>query len=253
MKTTKYGQAQVSIGADAEEIGRAAGEDFAAAANALLATREEIAVIFATGNSQATFHDAIAARTDIDWSRISLLHLDEYVGVPDSIPESTAWRMRTAVADRVHPRAFYGFHGDNDPEAEALRYAELVERLAPAICVMGIGENGHMAFNDPGSDFETDLLVEIVTLSEGSKRQILGEGRFTDIDEVPKTAVTLTIPALIAPEHVIVVVPDARKAEAVKAALEGPISQDCPGSILQEVPQARIYLDAASAHLLAPR
>ena len=250
MRTKAYGELPVTIYDDAEAMGRAAADDFAATAAELLAERDEISVIFATGNSQATFRAAIAERDDIQWHRINVLHLDEYLGVSADLPESTVWRMQHDIVDVVHPKAFYPFRGENDPDQEVLRYTEILQRLKPEICVLGVGENGHLAFNDPPADFDTENLIEIVTLSEASRRQILGEGRFGSFERVPQNAVTMTVPALLAPQHVIVIVPDRRKAESIRATLEGAVTPECPGSILQTAAHARMYLDSEAASLL---
>jgi len=254
MQNLMYDSLAVTIGPDADTIGAAAADDFAASAASLLKERSEIAVIMATGNSQRGFRESIIGRDDIDWSRITILHLDEYVGVSGDRPESTSWRMQHDVVDHVRPKAFHAIDGTADPVEEMARYSRLLVELQPSICVLGVGENGHLAFNDPPADFETDELLIQAELSEASKKQIVGEGRFAAPgDVVPDQALTLTVPALLEPEHLIVIVPDSRKAAAVKATLEGPISPECPGSILRTVARARMYLDQDSSALLEAR
>lgn len=254
MQNLKYGSLDVTVGADSAAIGALAANDFAVTAAALLEVRPEIAVIMSTGNSQRDFYDALVARDDIDWSRITIMHVDEYLGVSPDLPESTTWRMRNGIVERVSPRAFHAINGEGGVEEEIARYSRLLEELPPSICVLGVGENGHVAFNDPPADFDTDELLIMVRLSEASKRQIVGEGRFAKPgDVVPGEALTLTVSALLRPDHVIVVVPDARKADAVKSALEGPVTPECPASILQSVQNARMYLDQESSALLEAR
>src|SRR5262249_38720308 len=132
-------------------------------------------------------------------------------------------------------------------------YAALLEAHRPIACVMGIGENGHLAFNDPPADFSTKRVVHLVTLAESCRQQQVGEGHFAQLEDVPRQAVSLAVPALLTPRHILVIAPEARKAEAVRAALEGPITPDCPASILRTAPQARLYLDRDSAALLGAR
>jgi glucosamine-6-phosphate deaminase len=129
-------------------------------------------------------------------------------------------------------------------------YSSLLEAHKPIACVLGIGENGHLAFNDPPADFNTDKIIHVVRLAESARRQQVGEGHFASVDQVPRQAISLTIPALLKPPHVLAVVPEARKAPAVKAALEGPLTSDCPASILRTMPQVKLYLDLDSAALL---
>jgi glucosamine-6-phosphate deaminase len=159
--------------------------------------------------------------------------------------------MKERIVEPLRPRRFEGLAGDFIPaDAAIARYEALLRDLTPAICVMGIGENGHLAFNDPPADFGAEEWVRIVELDEVSRQQQVGEGHFPSLADTPREAISLTIPALLAPQRVIVVAPEARKARAVKAALEGPVSPAVPASILRTQPQARLYLDADSAALL---
>ena len=235
----------------ADEVGKLAAEEFAAAAQAALKSRDEISVVLSTGNSQGSFREAIKARDDIEWSRITVLHVDEYLGVSGDLPASTGWRMNEDFVKHVSPKAFFAIRGDHLPvEEELARYTGLIQELRPSICVMGIGENGHLAFNDPPADFETTEVMQMVTLDDACKRQVVGEGRFPSVEEVPQRALTMTVHALLQPETVLVLVPESRKAAAVKLALEGPISPLCPASILRRNPHARLYLEPDSAELL---
>ena len=171
----------------------------------------------------------------------------------DSHPASFSRWIRTEIADVFHPRAFYGIRGDTpDSEAEIARYTALLREHRPDVCVMGIGENGHLAFNDPPADFTTDALVHIVTLAEAARLQQVGEGHFPTLDDVPTHAFSLTIRALLQPAHALVLVPEARKARAAQAALEGPVIDLLPASILRTQSHVRLYLDADSASLLRP-
>lgn len=251
MKDQMYDQLNVKTSDSEEELGLAAAEHFAAAVRETLAAREETAVLLATGNSQRSFREAIIDRNDIDWSRITVLHVDEYLGIAPDGPSSTAWRMNEDFVKHVRPKEFFGLRGDHpSPQEELERYSQLVEKLDPTVCVMGIGENGHLAFNDPPADFDTEEVMQIVTLDDACKRQVVGEGRFPSVEQVPERALTLTIHALLQPETVLVLVPEARKAAAVRNALLGPIEPACPASILRRAPHATLYLEPESAALL---
>jgi glucosamine-6-phosphate deaminase len=168
-------------------------------------------------------------------------------------PASFRRYLHEKVIDTLRPQAFFEVRGDTcNSQDECDRYADLLARFPADICCLGIGENGHLAFNDPPyADFNDPAMVKIVKLAEKSRHQQVGEGHFASLDEVPTEAITLTIPALLAPSCVIGIVPEARKAEAVKAALLGPITEDCPASILRQTPQARLFLDQDSAELLS--
>lgn len=252
MQERTYGDLRVNVLETNEALGVFAAEAFAAAVQSELSTKEQIAVILATGNSQLSFIKAVAQRDDIDWSRIIVLHMDEYLGMGESHPASFRLWMQKNVVDTVHPLRFEGVRGDHVPASEEIaRYEGLIRDLQPSICVMGIGENGHLAFNDPPAEFVTDDLVRIVQMDDVSRRQQVGEGHFRSLAETPTQAISLTIPALLAPEHVFVVVPEARKASAVKAALEGEVTPLCPASILTTQPHARLFLDQDSAAALA--
>lgn len=252
--TATYGEMRVSIVGSNAAVGRAVAEDVSATLREAVAAHGAAAIILATGNSQLSFLSVLAAAHDLDWGAIDIFHMDEYLGLPASHPASFRRYMREKLVDLVHPRAFHGIEGDApDPTAEMARYAALLREHRPIACVLGIGENGHLAFNDPPADFQAAQDLAIVKLDEISRRQQVGEGHFPDIAAVPERAITLTIPALLAPRHVIAVVPETRKARIVKAALEGPITPLCPASVLRTVSHARMYLDRDSAALLEPR
>lgn len=251
MEHRKYDRLDVTVAETEAALGAAVAEAFAQAVREALKEKDSIAVILATGNSQLSFIRAASERVDIDWSRITVMHMDEYLGMPEDHPASFRRWMKDNVTDRVALRAFEGVRGDHEPVEEELeRYDRLLRELDPEICVMGIGENGHLAFNDPPSDFEANDLIRIVDMDEISRKQQVGEGHFPSLDETPRQALSLTIPALLKPRVVLVGVPEARKAMAVKAALEGPVTPRCPASILREQSHAKLFLDAQSASLL---
>jgi glucosamine-6-phosphate deaminase len=246
-----YGKLRVSVTETNDELGALVAERFAAAAREALSTQESIAVILATGNSQLSFARAVVARDDIEWDRITVLHMDEYLGMSGDHPASFRRWMRENIAAKVSLRAFEGVRGDHTPiEEEVERYSALIRELKPAITVMGIGENGHLAFNDPPADFAAKDIIRIVDMDEVSRAQQVGEGHFSGLEETPSQALSLTIPVLLSSPTVLVGVPETRKAAAVKAALEGSIDPMCPASILQEQAHAELFLDAEAASLL---
>lgn len=243
---------QISIFDSKQALGQAAANDLAKILEATVAAEGKAAVILATGNSQLEFLHALASHAGIAWNKIVVFHMDEYLGISANHPASFRRFHHEHLIDRVHPRAFYGIEGDaDDPDAEMARYTALLEEFVPVACVLGIGENGHLAFNDPPADFETQKQIHIVTLDEACRRQQVGEGHFPDVEAVPRQALSLTVPALLKPKHVLAVVPERRKAEAVKAALEGPVTPDCPASILRTQSHVKLYLDRDSASLLS--
>lgn len=254
MDTRPFGSAHVATFSSTGALGSAAAQDFADAVGAELASADEVAVILATGNSQLSFVDALHAHPEIEWSRIRVLHMDEYLGMRPGHPASFRLWMQSRIVEPFGPKAFYGMRGDHEPVAEEVdRYADLIRQLSPAICVMGIGENGHLAFNDPPADFDTHDLVRIVELDEKCRVQQVNEGHFDSLGDVPPRALSLTVHALTQPGKVMVLVPEARKAEAVRAALEGPVTPDCPASILRTRSNVRILLDQESSSLLSDR
>jgi glucosamine-6-phosphate deaminase len=252
MRHLRFDELAVSVADTPDELASFAAEQFASAVTAALADAESVSVVMATGNSQLRFVQEATARPDIPWDRISLFHMDEYRGMSDDHPASFRRWMRENIAAKVPLRAFYGIDGDHEPVSEELaRYAGLLAEQPPAVVVMGIGENGHLAFNDPPADFDTTDMIKVVELDHACRMQQVGEGHFASLDETPTEALSLTVPMLISPPTVLVVVPEARKADAVRNALEGPITPDVPASILRRVPQAHLMLEHASAALLS--
>ncbi|MGA3220845.1 MAG: 6-phosphogluconolactonase [Acidimicrobiales bacterium] len=249
--TTRYDELTVEVHEDAEHLAAAVSQAAAQVIRRALAARGRAAIVLATGNSQIRFLDRLAGK-DVDWAQVCILHMDEYVGLGEDHPASFRRYLTEHIVERVHPRAFYGIQGDaRDLAAEMARYRALLERERPDLCVLGIGENGHLAFNDPPADFDTDEVVHEVTLDERCRQQQVGEGFFPNIEAVPPHAVTLTVRALLSPPRVLAVVPERRKAAAVRAALEGPITGQCPASALRTAAHAVLHLDRESASELA--
>jgi glucosamine-6-phosphate deaminase len=208
-------------------------------------------VIAATGASQFEFLDALTATPGIDWSKVVCFHLDEYVGLPETHPASFRRYLKERIVARVHPGAFHFIEGDAaDPRVESHRVGRLIRACAIDVAFVGIGENGHLAFNDPPADFETEDAYLVVTLDEACRRQQLGEGWFAGLEDVPKQAISMSVRQILKAERILCVVPDARKAQAVRACLEGEVSPGRPASILRTHPRATLFLDRASAALL---
>jgi glucosamine-6-phosphate deaminase len=242
---------QVTIYDSNEMLGQAAANDLIQIINAAIAERGTASIIIATGNSQLSFIKALRTQPNIPWDKIILFHMDEYVGISNQYSFSLQrWALEQLV-EIVHPHTFYAIQGDApDLEAEMARYTALLMTHQPIACILGIGENGHIAFNDPPADFNTEKVIDIIPLAVRSRQQQVDEGHFKSLDQVPRQALSLTVPALLKPRHVLAVVPEARKAASVKAALEGPVTPDWPASILRTFPNVKLYLDRDSASLL---
>jgi glucosamine-6-phosphate deaminase len=244
----RFDQLGVHVYGSTAGMAVAAAADIAMVLSSAVESRGTANAMFATGNSQLAMLQALVAEHHIEWNRIRVLHMDEYVGLGDDHPASFARYIRERIVSQVHPLA--AFYVGNTLEAAA-EYAEVLHQYPLDLCVLGIGENGHLAFNDPAvADFSDPLDVKVVELDEACRRQQVGEGHFSKLEDVPARAVTVTIPALLRGRDVVVVCPEERKAQAVHDALTGPVSTTCPASVLRSVPHARLYLDAGSASLL---
>ena len=249
-KFVMYDSLRVVVHDNGEHLAASVARRAGAALRQAISVRGRAAVVLATGNSQLSFLARLADE-EIVWSKVSVLHLDEYVGLPAGHPASFRRYLREHVVEPLQPGAFYGLQGDaSDVAQEIARYRSLLEREKPDLCVLGVGENSHLAFNDPPADFETTAVVHEVTLDTRCRQQQVDEGHFPDIDAVPARALTLTVPALLSCPEVIAVVPERRKAAAVRAMLEGPVTPQCPASVLRTVPHATLHLDQASASQL---
>jgi glucosamine-6-phosphate deaminase len=234
-----------------EEMGRVAAAEGAAAIRAALDERSAAHIILATGASQFEMLDALA-REDLDFSRVHCFHLDEYVGIPVTHPASFRKYLRERFVDQlpVPPAAFHFIDGEGDCAAECRRIGALIASHPIDTAFIGIGENGHLAFNDPPADFETAEPYILVELDEACRRQQLGEGWFPTLEDVPQRAISMSIRQIIKSNKIVCTVPDERKAEAVKNAVQGPITPGVPASALQHHGNATIYLDRAAAMFL---
>lgn len=237
------------------DLGAAAAVQAVEIINDAVQTRGRARLVIGTGNSQDGVVAGLVASPEVDWSRVELFHMDEYVGMPESHPASFRRWLRTRMVETVHPWKAHYMQGDApDLDAECRRYAELLNAAPIDIGFVGIGENGHIAFNDPhAADFEDAATVKRVTLDEMCRRQQVGEGHFAGIDAVPAEALTLTCPALMRAETLICCVPDRRKARAVARALHGSLSPECPASLVRLHARAFLYLDTESASMLGTR
>jgi glucosamine-6-phosphate deaminase len=237
---------------DVQSLAAAAATDAARAIRTAVDDRGEANVMLATGNSQLVFLAALIEHTEVDWTRVTAFHMDEYVDLPPTHSASFQRYMREKVAATIPVKEFHYLTGDTgDAQAEADRYGALLAAHPLDLCVCGIGENGHLAFNDPPvADFDDPADVKIVTLEPASRRQQVAEGHFAAIADVPIRAITVTIPALVRARRLLAIVPETRKAIPVRDALTGPIATSCPASYLRRQSHATLYLDAGSASLL---
>lgn len=235
-----------------DEMGAAAAADVANEIKKMLTKHDSINMIFAAAPSQSDFLACLVADQSIEWGRINAFHMDEYIGLPEDAPQGFANFLRRELFDLVPFGSVNCIDiTASDPEKECERYARLLDENKCNIICMGIGENGHIAFNDPHvARFDDPLAVKPVSLDEKCRNQQVNDGCFASLDEVPTHAITLTIPTLVAPESVFCIVPAKTKANAVRRTLNGSISEECPATILRTHSNARLYLDADSAELI---
>jgi glucosamine-6-phosphate deaminase len=248
-RSFRVGELAVEAYESTEAMGKAAAEEAAERMRSLAAQNETVAVVFATGASQMATLDALIAMPDLPWNKVVAFHMDEYLGLSDQHPASFRRYMREHLTSKVKMRQFYGVDGTAaDTEKTIREYAELLRQHNPQLCLLGIGENGHLAFNDPAeADFEDPLDIKIVSLDEQCRQQQVSEGWFKSVPEVPKQAITLTIPTLFRVPQLILSVPGERKAHIVHRTLTEEISTKCPATILRKHPHATVYLDPDSA------
>jgi glucosamine-6-phosphate deaminase len=240
---------KIEIYASRKEAGAAAAEAAAAELRRLAGKDENIGVIFATGASQLETLRALIKISGLPWDRIRGFHMDEYIGIGADYTASFRNYMRQELTERVPMHSFYEVDGNaGDPAKFCREYAKALLSENPQLCLLGIGENGHLAFNDPEvADFNDPEDMKIVALDGECKQQQVAEGWFKSINEVPSQAITLTIPALLRVPKLIVSVPGLRKAKIVHRTLREPISTACPATILRTHPDATVYLDEESA------
>ncbi|WP_413173811.1 glucosamine-6-phosphate deaminase [Anabaena azotica] len=218
----------------------------------LLEQQNTVAVLLATGNSQLKFLDALIALGGIDWSKITLFHLDEYLGINADHPASFRYYLRERVEKRVFPQRFNYIAGDAlEPIVECDRYTKLLQAQPIDLCLLGIGDNGHLAFNDPAvANFQDTAKIKLVKLDQVNRQQQVKTGYFANLEAVPQYAFTVTIPMICTAKKIICLAPDTRKSKIIKEILQGDITTNCPASVLRKQPQATLFLDVNSASLL---
>lgn len=233
-------------------LAQAAASQAAATISDAIAQHGEARIIAATGASQFEFLDALTAIPSIDWSKVEMFHLDEYVGMSGEAPASFCRYLRERLLNKVGLKKYHLLDGTEDPKALIARVTAEIRKAPIDIAFAGVGENGHLAFNDPPADFETHDAYVVVNLDQACRRQQLGEGWFPTLADVPRQAISMTIYQIMSAKQIVCIVPDARKANAVKACFSGEVTPLAPASILQRHPNATIYLDKESAALLLP-
>ncbi len=235
-----------------DELGKAAASDAAGIIENAIRIHGSAALVFATGSSQFEMLKYLVATPGIDWSKIILFHLDEYIGIPAGHPASFRKYIQERVIDKVHPlKEVHLINGESpNPDKECRQLGEIIASVRIDLALVGIGENGHLAFNDPPADFTTEEPFIPVTLDRKCRQQQLGEGWFKTLEEVPEKAITMSIKQIMKSRQIVCVVPDKRKAEAVKNCVEEEVSNRYPASVLQEHPGCTLYLDRDSASLL---
>ena len=233
-------------------MGAAAAYDVSVRMRQMAGDKHALRMVFAAAPSQNEFLQALRLTNDLDWQRVAAFHMDEYIGLPADAPQGFGFFLRERLLGRVpFGRVEYIDGNAQDVSAECERYAGLLAESPLDIVCAGIGENGHMAFNDPHvADFADPKLVKTVTLDDVCRLQQVHDGAFATLDDVPKMAMTMTMPALMSAAHVCCVVPASTKAEAVRNTLQGPIGEDCPATIMRRHADAVLYLDEDAAALV---
>lgn len=252
MKTFWVDALETRVYANAAILAQAAADLAEEYLQSCLRQQDFARIVLATGNSQIQFLDRLTASEKIDWSRVTLFHLDEYLGIDREHPASFRRYLRDRVENRVRPYQFHYLQGDApDPLAECQRYATLLQERPLDLCCLGLGENGHLAFNEPEvADFNDPEAVKIVALDAKTRQQQVNGGHFPSRDAVPQAAMTLTLPSICSAAKILCLAPSDRKAKIVKAMLQGEIQPQCPASILRTQSRAILFLDSDSASLL---
>jgi glucosamine-6-phosphate deaminase len=241
---------KISISEDKNSLGSAAAGHAARTLRKALQEQEHARLIAATGTSQFEFLDVLTSTPGIDWSCVEMFHLDEYLGLPITHPASFRKYLLERLINKTQIRNYHLLNGEGGPSEVALRIGKELSAAPIDVAFVGIGENGHLAFNDPPADFQVEVPYIVVELDETCRRQQVNEGWFATLADVPKRAISMTVRQILKSKEIIAVVPDIRKAQAVKACLQGEISPMLPASILRQHANATLYLDKDSASLL---
>ena len=243
---------EIIISNNVSELGKAAGTKAATIIRQAIEEKDAANIILATGTSQFETLKQLVSEQSIDWRKVVMFHLDEYIGLSITSKASFRKYLKERFIEKVPTlKAAYLINGEDDAAKECMRLGELIKKHPIDVALVGIGENGHLAFNDPPADFETEEPYIIVELDEACRRQQLGEGWFNTLEDVPKQAISMTIKQILKSKHIICCVPDSRKATAVKNTLEHEVSNLYPASILQLHPDCTIYLDKSSSSLVS--
>ncbi|HST12297.1 MAG TPA: glucosamine-6-phosphate deaminase [Terriglobales bacterium] len=237
---------------DKKQMAKVAAEEAALILREAIQKKGKVRIIAATGAAQFAFLEVLTGLPNIDWQKVEMFHLDEYIGIPESHPASFCRFLKERLIQKTGITQHHLLHGDLDPAA-VIRDAGNALAAAPIdVAFVGIGENGHLAFNDPPADFQTEEPYLIVELDEACRRQQLGEGWFATLEDVPRRAISMSIRQILKARKIICFVPDARKAKAVHACFDGEISPAAPASILRTHEHTNVYLDKESASSLSP-
>lgn len=240
---------EISILENKAALGKAAAERGLKYIETVLKEKGSANIILATGASQFEMLGELV-KAGVDWSKVTVFHLDEYIGIPESHPASFRKYLKERFVELAKPAAFYAIDGEVDPQEECARLNRIIRKHKIDVAFVGIGENGHLAFNDPPADFDTHDPFIVVELDEACRRQQMGEGWFPTLEDVPQKAISMSIRQIMKSKTIICSVPDGRKARAVRNSLEEPVSQLVPASILTTHKDAYLYLDQKSASLL---
>lgn len=237
---------------DPIELGQSAGRQAANAIREAIDQKDEANIILATGTSQFETLNQLILEQNIDWSKVTMFHLDEYIGLPETHPASFRRYLKERFLAKMPPlKAVHLINGETNAEAECIWLGDVITQHPIDVALVGIGENGHLAFNDPPADFDTDEPYIIVDLDDACRKQQYGEGWFKTVDDVPRQAISMSVRQIIKSKQIVCSVPDARKSNAVKNSVEQPVSNLFPASILQTHENCVLYLDKASAAKLS--
>ena len=235
---------QVKIYPTREEMGQSAAVDVADAIRVVLEQKEQVNIVFGAAPSQNEFLESLCCQNDIDWRRVNAFHMDEYVGLPADAPQGFGNFLKEKIFNKLPFRSVNYINGNSNPKEECERYTSLLQQHPLDIVCLGIGENGHIAFNDPAvADFDDPYWVKVVELDLACRQQQVNDGCFPSLEAVPTHAITLTIPALLSGERLICTVPGERKRAAVRRMLSGDISTECPATILRTKATCTVFID----------
>src|SRR5215469_981715 len=251
VKTTRVSQLQVRILEDKESVGQAAAAQAANSLRQAIRQNGAARIVAATGASQFEFLDALTSLPGIDWTHVEVFHLDEYVGLPINHPASFRKYLLERLINKTGIKRYHFLEGESNAQASAVKVGLELQRAPIDLLFAGIGENAHLAFNDPPADFSTEDPYLIVDLDEACRQQQVNEGWFASLRDVPKRAISMSVRQILRSREIVVVVPDERKAQAVRNSLEGDVSPNVPASILRTHSNTSVYLDKNSASLLS--